>query len=83
MMLNATIRFANCVGLKGGSARFVILNVSSDAVLTRRNPQDSAMNAKIAAKRFDDLTGTIFAGHHQPLKNLDSLFVLYRPQPVE
>ena len=33
-----------------------------------RNPHVSAMSVPTVTKRFDDLTDTIFAGHHQPLK---------------
>ncbi len=48
MMLNATTQFANCVGLKGDSDRFVNPNVSSEEVLTIRNQQNNDMNARIA-----------------------------------
>ena len=33
-----------------------------------RNRHVSAMKCGNCHKRFDDLTDTIFAGHHQPLK---------------
>ncbi len=59
MMLNAMTGLANCVSLKGDNAHLVNPNVSSEEVLTIRNRQNNAM---------DDLTGTIFAGNHQPLK---------------
>jgi transposase-like protein len=35
--------------------------------LTIRNPQQR-YECKDCNKRFDDLTSTVFAGHHQPLK---------------
>ena len=33
-----------------------------------RNPHVSAVRVPTCHTRFDDLTDTIFAGHHQPLK---------------
>jgi len=36
--------------------------------LMTRNPHGHAMRCTDCHTRFDDLTDTIFAGHHQPLK---------------
>nr|WP_320190832.1 transposase [uncultured Desulfobacter sp.] len=34
----------------------------------KKEPARQRYECKKCSKRFDDLTGTIFAGHHQPLK---------------
>jgi transposase-like protein len=31
-------------------------------------PIGSVMNARLVERQFDDLTGTVFEGHHQPLR---------------
>src|ERR1700746_2510485 len=36
--------------------------------MTRRNPAGSATAAKSVPGAFDDLTGTVLDGHHQPLR---------------
>ena len=36
--------------------------------MTRRSPWRQRYRCKACAGRFDDLTGTVLAGHHQPLR---------------
>ena len=45
-MPNVTIQFANCVGQKADSVRFVIPNESSEEVLMTRSQPDSVMSVK-------------------------------------
>jgi transposase-like protein len=60
--------YVNCDVPKDESVRFC----SSKKVIKRgsddKEPAKQRDECKDCGKRFDDLTGTIFAGHHQPLK---------------
>ncbi len=57
-------RCANYVGLRKSVAPIVNQNRSSNEAKMIPKSIVSATNVK----RFDDLTDTVFAGHHQPLK---------------
>ena len=45
-------------------------------------PERQKYECTVCRKRFDDLTGTIFAGHHQPLV-LDALPLFYGAESLE
>lgn len=46
MTHNVTTRYANCAGLKAGSARFAIREESSEEALTTLNQPDNVMSVK-------------------------------------
>ena len=57
----ATGKYANCVVPRGYGARFAVTSTASSTASIP--PKSSACR-----RYFDDLTGTIFEGHHQPLR---------------
>ncbi|WP_207309067.1 IS1/IS1595 family N-terminal zinc-binding domain-containing protein [Desulfobacter hydrogenophilus] len=48
-----------------------------------KEPAKQRYECKDCGKRFDDLTGTIFAGHHQPLKVWILLPLFYGTELVQ
>jgi len=57
----ATGKYANCVGPRGYDAHFAVTSTASSTASIP--PKSSACR-----RYFDDLTGIIFEGHHQPLR---------------
>jgi transposase-like protein len=46
-------------------------------------PYRQGYRCQTCAKQFDDLTDTIFEGHHQPLKVKGAMPVLYGAEPLQ
>src|SRR6476661_8382959 len=46
-------------------------------------PHRQRYRCKACARRFDDLTDTVLAGHHQPLRVVGAVPVLHGPEPLE
>jgi hypothetical protein len=67
MMLTVIKLLESYAGQKGQGVRFVNRVRLSKEVLMERVCQ-TALWCKECTKRFDDLSETIFSGHHQPLK---------------
>ena len=70
MTKNATSRFGNCAGPRG---RFGVRAAAGEEV--KRNGYHNTQRARQryvcqdgCCGHFDDLTGTVFEGHHQPLE---------------
>ena len=57
-----------CAGRWGFGARLAPLATLLSVVLMKLRKSDNDTDAVTANARNDDLTGTIFAGHHQPLR---------------
>jgi len=67
-MMSSVIRpFESCGGLRVLRAHLASLNRSLSVALMIPNPARQRYECHDCNKRFDDLTDTIFAGHHQPL----------------
>ena len=69
-MPNVTTRYVNCAGQRADSARFCDSRKVIRRGFDEKEPARQRYECKDCEKRFDDLTGTIFAWHHQPLKIL-------------
>src|SRR5215468_5360754 len=67
MMCSVIRPFASYVGLMASRVPLVTLKRLLSVALMTRNQLVNAMNVTTVT-RFDDLTDTIFAGHHQSLK---------------
>lgn len=68
MLQSATRKFVDCAGLTGSGARTVSPTKSPSVagIIAIRNAD--AITVERCGRQFDDLTKTIFAGHHQPLR---------------
>lgn len=67
MMRSALIKFENCAGLRGRCAApaAAVERSKRTAITTLRRGGNVTC---VRAGADDDLTGTVFEGHHQPLK---------------
>ena len=65
---NATSEFVNSAGLTVSSAHAAKWTTSPVKVRLSLSRNVSVISAKIVGVNFDDLTLSVFAGHHQPLK---------------
>jgi len=66
MIPSAMTRYESCAGQRGECVRFV--NHRERRGFDEKESAKQRYECKDCGKRFDDLTGTIFSGHHQPLK---------------
>ena len=83
MMDSVIRRFATCAGLTASNVPLVqstqvIKRGFDDTELARQRYECHDCNT-----RFDDLTDTIFAGHHQPLKVWVLVSVLHGTESIE
>ncbi|MEZ5476765.1 MAG: hypothetical protein R3E95_04525 [Thiolinea sp.] len=67
-MKPATSKSVRCAGLTGRYARIAVHENTIRRGKDDRQPERQRYQCKACDKRFDDLTGTVFEGHHQPLK---------------
>ncbi len=68
-MMSSVIRPSeSCAGRTALRAPLVSLNTSLSVALMTQNPARQRYECHDCDRRFDALTDTIFAGHHQPLK---------------
>src|SRR5215831_18748129 len=68
MMCSVIKPSASCAGPTALRAPLVSRTMSSSVAGMTRNPPRQRYECHDCDQRFDDLTDTIFAGHHQPLK---------------
>src|SRR5277367_3660583 len=65
---NVSNSFARCVGRRACGVPSAVADMSCATATTTRNGFVQRYVCRDCAVRFDDLSDTILAGHHQPLK---------------